>query len=105
LIIVGGGFIACEFAAIFAGLGSQVTLLVRGDQLMKHMDDDLVAAFNEHAAQTWQVEFGAEVVGIEQDATGSLSAHTADATFAADAVLFATGRTPNTDTLGAAEAG
>lgn len=105
LVIVGGGFIACEFAAIFAGLGSHVTLLVRGDGLMKFMDDEIATAFTAQARSNWEVQLNTNVTGISQDGEDLLTVTTDSAVHTADAVLLATGRTPNSDLLGAADVG
>lgn len=105
IIVIGGGFIACEFAAIFSGLGSATTQLVRKDALMRHLDSELVSAFNAEAPKHWNVAYHAEPRKITAQADGSLQVHTAEQTFTADVVLLATGRVPNTDRIGAREAG
>jgi glutathione reductase (NADPH) len=53
ILVIGGGYIAVEFAGVFAGLGSEVTLLHRGDKLLRGFDDeirDLLARPMRHAA-------------------------------------------------------
>lgn len=45
LLVIGAGFIACEFASIFAGLGTEVTQLVRGNKLLKYLDEEICEAF------------------------------------------------------------
>ena len=105
IIIVGGGYVACEFAAIFSGLGSHTTQLVRSGKLMRHLDSEIRDAFNIQAPSYWDVVFHAEPQRITADADGTLRVHANGRTYAADVVLLATGRTPNTDLIGAREAG
>lgn len=105
LIVIGGGYIACEFAAIFSGLGTHTTQLVRKDALMRHLDTELVTAFNAEAPQHWNVAYQAKPRKITANADGSLQVHTDAHSYTADVVLLATGRVPNTDRIGAREAG
>jgi len=104
LVVIGGGYIASEFASIFAGLGSQVTQIYRGEQILRGFDDDIrhfVAA--EMRKKGVVLHTQAQVTQIER-AAGSLQATLADGTvLAADTILYATGRRPNTDGLGLAE--
>ena len=51
LLIVGGGYIAAEFAHIFASFGTRVTQVVRGSRLLRHHDTDIATTFAEHAAR------------------------------------------------------
>ena len=108
LVVVGGGYIACEFASIFNGLGAQVTQLYRGEQILRGFDDevrDFVAA--EMAKKGVDLRVGVKVAALERDGDGSgmrvLLA--AGGELAADTVLYATGRTPNTASLGLADIG
>lgn len=105
IVIIGGGYIACEFAAIFSGLGAHTTQLVRREQLMRHLDTEICDAFNAEAPNHWQVARKTEPKSIERNADGTLSVHTNRETHTAEVVLFATGRIPNTDLIGAKEAG
>lgn len=105
IVIIGGGYIACEFAAIFSGLGSHVTQLVRGDVLMRDLDEEIRDAFNAEATSHWDVRFNHPIKRIVAGPTGGLTVGTDTEAFDADVVLVATGRTPNTDLIGAAEAG
>ncbi len=106
LVVVGGGYIACEFASIFRGLGSQVTQLYRGEQVLRGFDVDVrnfVAA--EMRKKGVDVRTGVDVERIER-AEGALQVHLRDgALIEADSVLYATGRHPNTAGLGLAELG
>ena len=106
LVVVGGGYIACEFASIFRGLGAQVTQLYRGDQVLRGFDDDVrhfVAA--EMRKKGIDLRTHSEVERIER-ADDRLRVTLRDAhALAADTVLYATGRHPNTAGLGLADLG
>ncbi len=106
LVVIGGGYIACEFASIFKGLGAEVTQLYRGDQVLRGFDDD-VRAFLADEMRKKGVDLRTGV-GVERVARGpnELTLTLRDGTeLPADAVLGATGRHPNTAGLGLAEAG
>lgn len=112
LIIVGGGDVACEFASIFSGLGTNVTQVIRGRRLLKHLDDEISEAFTEEARTNWKLITEQSPLEIqERDGCASvLFAHSTDSNsevsrVCADTVLIATGRVPNTDSLGARAAG
>lgn len=104
LVVIGGGYIASEFASIFAGLGSQVTQLYRGEQILRGFDDDIrhfVAAEMRKKGVVLRTQ--TQVTQIEHVA-GALQATRADGTvLPADTILYATGRRPNTEGLGLAE--
>ena len=101
VVVVGGGYIAVEFAGIFRGLGARVELLHRGELFLRGFDDDVRA----HLAQELRrrgvgLRFGARVAAIER-APGGLAVRLEDGErVPADAVLYATGRAPNTAGLG-----
>lgn len=106
LLIVGGGFIACEFACIMNGLGVKVTQFYRGAQVLRGFDDEVRG----HVADLMrekgvELHVGTELISMEKTAEGiavkSSIGH--DASF--DAVMYATGRVPNTDRLGLEKAG
>ena len=107
LVVVGGGYIACEFASIFRGLGAQVTQLYRGEQVLRGFDDDVrhfLAA--EVRKKGVDLRTGAGVAGIARGADERLHVTLLDASvLVADSVLYATGRAPNTAGLGLAELG
>jgi glutathione reductase (NADPH) len=101
LLVVGGGYIACEFASIFNGLGSKVTQLYRGTRVLRGFDDE-IRAFIEQEMRKHGVDLhtSADVKSIEKTAQG-LRAHLTDGrTVMADTVLYATGRVPNVNGLG-----
>lgn len=108
LVIVGGGYIASEFAAVFSALGSEVIQANRSGALMRRQDADISDAFTRAAAKRWGVELNAELRGIEKRGQGLAVRFERDGRpleLEADVVLVATGRRPNTDTLGVAEVG
>jgi len=106
MVIVGGGFIAVEFAGIFNGLGVDVTLVYRGDQVLRGFDEDIrshVAA--EIQRRGVKLILGAHPVEIS-GRSGDLQCHLSDGqALAAGEVMLATGRKPHTRGLGLESAG
>ncbi len=105
LVIVGGGFVAAEFAHTFASLGTRVSLVIRGGTLLRHCDDTVCERFTDIASKKWEIHNHCNVVGANQDSTGVTLTMDNGATLKADAVLVATGRIPNGDLLDAESAG
>jgi mycothione reductase len=105
LVIVGGGFIAAEFAHIFSGLGSRVTLVIRGGTLLRQCDDTLCERFTDIAGKKWDIRSHRNVVGGTQDRAG-ITLHLDDGSrLHADTLLVATGRIANGDLLNAESVG
>ena len=106
LMIVGGGYIAVEFASLFARLGSEVTLTLRGDNVLRGFDEDMRAGLREalrHAGV--RLCFGVLPTHVEK-APGGLDVKLSDATLRqVDTLLVATGRLPHTKGLGLERAG
>jgi glutathione reductase (NADPH) len=102
VVIVGGGYIAVEFAGIFHGLGSRVTQLYRGPLFLRGFDDDLRRTLAEDLRQAGiDLRFDARVERIERTAAGDLRLTLeGGAALEADCVLYATGRLPLTRDLG-----
>ncbi len=101
LAVVGGGYIACEFASIFQGLGSQVTLVHRGPQVLRGFDKEaalFVAA--EMGKKGVQLRLDATVAGAEKNGGVQQLTLSDGSVIEADAVLHATGRRARTDGLG-----
>ena len=101
LLVVGGGYIACELASIFHGLGAQVTQLYRGEQILRGFDDELrhfLAA--ELLKQGLDLRLQAGVLSLERHADGLHAALEDGNTLVVDAALYATGRRPNVQGLG-----
>ncbi len=100
--IVGGGYIAVELAGVLHGLGSEVTLLVRGKELLSQFDAEMTAQLAQNLRQQGiTVRFECQLQALERRAGGihaRLRGAPADALF--DTVLFATGRAPSTRGLG-----
>jgi mycothione reductase len=105
LVIVGGGFVAAEFAHIFCALGTRVTLVIRGGTLLKGHDDTVMMRFTDIAAKKWEIRSHVEVIGARQDGRGITLMLNDESTLHADALLVATGRVPNGDLLDADRAG
>jgi len=107
LVVVGGGYIACEFASIFNGLGAQVTQLYRGAQVLRGFDDEVrhfIAGEMRKAGV--DLRLGADVAAITAAADGLVvQLQEGQSSLAADAVLYATGRVPNVRGLGLEAAG
>jgi len=106
LVVVGAGYIACEMASIFQGLGSRVTQLVRGTGVLRGFDAD-IAAFvaREMGKHGVTLRYESTLSAIERAPEGLRLTLASGEVLAADVVLHATGRGPNTAGLGLAEAG
>lgn len=102
IVVVGGGYIAVEFAGIFNGLGSQVTQLYRGDLFLRGFDNEVRDfAAQEIAKKGVDLRFNTDITSITKQADGSLKIELNDGTsIEADAVLYATGRKPQLANLG-----
>lgn len=106
LVIVGGGYIAMEFAHIFSHLGSDVTVLVRSGAALRHLDDDLVRRFNNAVATQWTMRYHTEVQDLNYTDSGTIRLRLDDSSsLEADEVLVATGRVSNADRLDVAAGG
>ena len=106
IVIVGGGYIAVEFAGIFHGLGSRVTLLYRGEEILRGFDEDLRTALHkEYAAKGIDLRVKASIARIDKIASGLRVTLAGGGVIEADQVMAATGRVPNTAGLGLAAAG
>lgn len=101
LLVVGGGYIATEFACIFNGLGAQVTQLYRGDLFMRGFDNDIRAFAAEEIRKTGvDLRFNSNIVSLTRTNEGLEAQLTDGSSIAVDAVLCATGRHPNIEGLG-----
>jgi glutathione reductase (NADPH) len=106
IAIAGAGYIALEFASIFRGLGSEVTVMHRGPEILRGFDRDVRAALHEEmAARGIQFRFNVEATSIEKRRDGLYVALTRGESVVADIVMFAIGRRPNTAGLGLDRAG
>ncbi len=101
IVIVGGGYIAVEFAGIFNGLGVETILVLRGDQILRGFDDDLrnhLAA--EMIKKGIEIKSKADIAMIERSGDGVRITLEDGSQIGAGQVMFATGRMPNTHGLG-----
>jgi glutathione reductase (NADPH) len=106
IVIQGGGYIALEFACIFAGFGSDVTLLYRGDNILRGFDEDVRSHLREEMEkQGITVITGCTVKKIDKHGHEFTSHLSNGASIASDQVLFAIGRHPNVASLGLEKAG
>lgn len=101
VIVVGGGYIAVEFAGIFNGLGAETTLMYRGEQILRGFDEGIRQfAAQQIAAKGVNILTHSDIERIEKQPDGSLIATLKSGdTLAADAIMYATGRRPMTDGL------
>lgn len=107
IIIEGGGYIAVEFASVFAGLGSQVTLVYRGKEILSRFDSDLRAGLH-RGLEARGVTILTQTVleNVHRGRDGLLHVHhSGGASISAEEVLLAVGRLPNTEGLGLDRAG
>ena len=101
LLVVGGGYIACEFASILNGLGAQVIQLYRGEQVLRGFDDDVRQFLaGEMRKAGVDLRLHADVVKLVRAADGLHVTLKDGQTLKVDAVLYATGRAPNVKGLG-----
>lgn len=105
LVIIGGGFIAAEFAHVFSALGVRVTVVIRGSTLLRHCDETVAERFTQIAAAKWEVRTHRNAVAARDDGRGVVVELDDGSTLRADALLVATGRVPNGDLLDAEQAG
>lgn len=107
VVIAGGGYIAIEFACIFAGLGAAVTLVYRGEDVLRHFDRDIsVEVHREMQGMGIRIVTGAVFTRIDDIGGGARRVHlNAGAPVDADLVFWAVGRKPATAGLGLETAG
>jgi glutathione reductase (NADPH) len=106
LLVVGGGYIASEFASIFHGLGAQVTQLYRGEQILRGFDDDVRNFLADEVKKAGvDLRLQTDCSAIAQTADGLQVSLTDGSVVMADAVLYAIGRVPMVANLGLTELG
>lgn len=106
ILIIGGGYIASEFAGILNGLGVAVTQFYRGAQILRGFDDEARGLIAEGMIEKGvKLHLGTDIVEMRRDGKGIYVKSTNGAEQVFDQVLFATGRNANTDGLGLAEIG
>src|SRR5690606_21752154 len=100
MVIVGGGFVATEFAHVFSALGVEVHLVNRSRSLLRHLDGEISERFTQLAGQLWDLHLGTQATAVHGDGTG-VRVDLDDGTgVEADLLLVATGRRPNSDGMG-----
>ena len=105
-VVVGGGYIAVEFAGILAGLGAHTTLIYRGPMFLRGFDDEVrrfVAA--ELEKKHIDLRFDSQVTSIEANGSGRMLQLDSGEVLETDLVMYAIGRVPNSANLGLEEAG
>jgi len=107
VIVVGGGFIACEFASIFNGMGSEVVQIYRGDQILRGFDQDVRDTLaKEMRKKGIDLQLESNISALRLSDEGHIIATLEDGSeMSADTVMFATGRVPNVEGLGLLDAG
>lgn len=106
LLVVGGGYIACEFASIFNGLGAKVTQVQRSAHLLNGFDEDLRQFLTKEMIRTGiDIRFNNEITMVTRLESGLCALLTRGQRVEADAILFATGRVPNTEGMDLEAAG
>jgi mycothione reductase len=105
LVIVGGGYVATEFAHIFSSLGSHVSLVIRGSTLLRGHDDTIMMRFTDIAAKKWEIHSHSTVTHARETDGQIEVVCDGGSTVRGDALLVATGRVPNGDLLDADAAG
>ncbi|MGH1452028.1 MAG: glutathione-disulfide reductase [Paracoccaceae bacterium] len=106
MLIIGGGYIACEFAGVMNGLGTKVTQYYRGAQVLRGFDDEARGLVAEEMIQNGiDLHLGTDILSLEKDGGGIRVKATNGTEQVFETVLFATGRRPNTDDMGLEQAG
>lgn len=103
IIIVGGGYIANEFAGIFHAFGSNVTIANRSDKILRPYDQEIVGRLQDiSVAKGITYRLNAPLENIEKNADGTVTVHFKDGgpPQTADVIMVATGRVPNSANLG-----
>ena len=106
VLIVGGGYIACEFAGIFNGFESRVIQAYRGEQILRGFDHEVREMLAEEMRKKGvDLRVGLNVTAISKGDDGLLASMTDGSVIESDAVLYATGRAPSTANMGLEQAG
>jgi mycothione reductase len=110
MVILGGGFVAVEFAHIFSALGVAVTLINRSAYLLRHADAELAGALTDELSKRVVVRLNQSVVEVDGQGRGGIGVYTRDLndieySYDAEVLLVATGRVPNSDRLNLVAAG
>jgi mycothione reductase len=105
MVILGGGYIAAEFAHVFSALGVEVSIVCHSSPLLRHLDADISERFTHLAQRRWDVHLDVDVTRASER-EGGVRLELSDGTHVdGDVLLVATGRIPNSDRLDPAAAG
>ena len=105
LVILGGGYIAAEFAHVFSAFGTRVSLVVRSGLMVRDHDETVAERFTELACERWDVHLAHTVTSASHDDTGVALTLDDGSTVRGDLLLVAAGRIPNGDLLDLEKAG
>lgn len=106
IVIYGGGYIAVEFAGIFAGLGSEVTIVYRSEKILRGFDEDLRDGLTQALQQRGiRIVTDARITAVEKTGEGLTATLSQGESLAADQVMFAIGRVPNVEGIGLGDLG
>ena len=109
LIVIGGGFIACEMAHVFEGFGAKVTIINRSGRLLRQEDEEIGERFTEVARERFDVVLNAGIDSVSQETSADGPEITVTlndgTTITGDAMLVAAGRIPNGEQLGVTATG
>ncbi|WP_122558881.1 glutathione-disulfide reductase [Pseudomonas viridiflava] len=102
VVVVGGGYIAVEFASIFNGLGAETTLVYRGEMFLRGFDGSVRTHLHEELLKRhMDIRFSSDIERIDKQADGTLKlSMKGGGTLETDCVFYATGRRPMLDNLG-----
>ena len=101
LLVVGGGYIASEFASIFNGMGARVTQVYRGEQILRGFDDEIRHFVAQEMSKAGvDLRLQSDVIAVKRTSEGLHVELAGNQELVVDAVLYATGRVPNTQDLG-----
>lgn len=105
-VVVGGGYIAVEFAGIMNGMGAEVTQLYRSEKILRGFDEDVRDTLSaEIVKKGVDLRTGINITAIEKKGEVLVATLTDGSTLEADCIMYATGRHPNTANLGLENAG
>ncbi len=99
MAIVGGGFVAAEFAHVFSALGTEVVQVHRGAQLLRREDEEISRVFTELAARQWEVRLETTVNAVARSGDAVVLTLSDGTDLETDVLLMATGRVGNADRL------
>ena len=106
VVIVGGGYIAVEFAGIFSGFGSSVTEIIRGEEVLRGFDNDIRKSLSEEMRKRdIKILAKTEVTEIKKSGQNLLVTLNSGSVMETDCIMYATGRAANTKGLGSEKAG